>query len=65
MPVKPGAHTVNFSVFAGLGGKARAQLSSGAPVKGRFAVAIAPAPATTHVDPNTGRIVVGPYTTVP
>jgi hypothetical protein len=59
VPVKPGAHTVNFLVAADLAGKARARLSSGSPLAGRFAVMVAPAPATTHVDPNTGRVVPG------
>ncbi len=56
MPVKPGPHTVAYSVFAGLAGKAKAQLSSGAPAKGSFSVVVAPAPAKRHVNPSTGRI---------
>jgi hypothetical protein len=61
VPVKPGAHTVHFTVAAGLAGRARAvaNLGSGAAVQGSFTVTVAPAPATTHVDPNTGRVVVG------
>jgi hypothetical protein len=59
VPVKPGAHTVNFYVAAGLGGRAKAQLSSGGAVRGQFAVNIAPAPPSTHVDPATGRVVSG------
>jgi hypothetical protein len=67
VPVKPGAHTVDFTVAAGLAGRAKAvaDLSTGAPVQGRFTVTIAPAPATTHVDPSTGRVVVGAYPTTP
>jgi hypothetical protein len=67
VPVKPGAHTVHFTVAAGLAGKARAvaDLSTGAAVQGTFAVTVAPAPATTHVDPNTGRVVVGAFPATP
>lgn len=60
VPVKPGAHTVTYTIAAGLGGKARAELASGAPVTGRFDVQIAGAPALNHVDPATGKVVVGP-----
>jgi len=59
IPVKPGAHTVTYTVAAGLAGKARAQLASGGPVAGRFNVEIAGAPAVTHVDPITGKVVNG------
>jgi hypothetical protein len=59
VPVKPGAHTVNFRVAADLAGKAKTGLASGSPLGGRFAVYVTPAPATTHVDPNTGRVVLG------
>jgi hypothetical protein len=37
----------------------------GAPVQGRFAVNIAPAPPSTHVDPATGHVVPGPFPLVP
>jgi hypothetical protein len=59
VPVKPGAHTVHFRVAAGLSGRAHAQLASGGPVQGQFAVDIAPAPPTTYVDPATGRVLEG------
>jgi hypothetical protein len=65
VPVKPGAHTVDYVVSAGLAGHAQARLPSGAPVRGRFAVDVAPAPALTHVDPNTGRIAPGPFPATP
>jgi hypothetical protein len=65
VPVKPGTHTVRFAVAAGLAGRARAALSSGGAVQGRFNVDIAPAPPTTHVDPSTGKIVAGALPTVP
>jgi hypothetical protein len=65
VPVKPGVHILNFTVAAGLAGRARAALTSGGPVTGRFAVHVAPAPATTHVDPATGRVVAGVRPAVP
>lgn len=65
MPVKPGLHTVNFTVAAGLAGKARAQLTNGAVPTGHFTVDIAPQPAANHVDPETGQIVGGAYPPAP
>jgi hypothetical protein len=65
VPVKPGAHTVHFYVAAGLSGKAKAQLSSGGAVQGQFAVNIAPAPPSTHVDPATGRVTAGAEPALP
>jgi hypothetical protein len=65
MPVKPGLHTVDFTVAAGLAGKARAQLADGALPTGHFTVDIAPQPPANHVDPNTGQIVSGAYPLVP
>jgi hypothetical protein len=61
VPVKAGDYTVNYTVSAGLAGKSKAQLSSGAPVQGHFTVAIAGTPAGKFVDPSTGRIVTGTY----
>jgi hypothetical protein len=63
MPVKAGVHTVNFTVAAGLAGKAKAQLAAGGPVQGSFTADIAPRPPDRHIDPNTGRIVAGAYPT--
>jgi hypothetical protein len=65
VPVKPGAHTVNFLVAAGLSGKAKVRVASGGPLGGRFTVNVAPAPATTHVDPATGRVVAGAAPAIP
>ena len=59
MPLKPGMHTVSYTVDAGLAGKAKAVLASGGPVKGHFTVDISSAPPAMHVDPSTGRIVPG------
>jgi hypothetical protein len=61
VPVKAGNYTVDYSVSAGLAGKAKAQLSSGAPVQGHLSVTIAGTPANKFVDPSTGRIVTGTY----
>lgn len=58
-PVKPGAHTVNYRIAAGLAGKSKVRLIAGTQVAGRFAVYVAPAPPLTHVDPNSGRVVAG------
>ena len=58
-PVKPGAHLVHYIVAAGLAGKARASTQNGAPVRGTFAVQIAPARRPTHVNPNTGKVEAG------
>jgi hypothetical protein len=60
-PVKPGLHRISYTVSAGLNGKAQAQLAGGKTPTGSFAVYIAGRPPLTHVDPETGRIVPGPY----
>jgi hypothetical protein len=61
VPVKAGKYTVSFALAAGLSGRATAVLHSGGAVHGRFAVNIAPAPPTTHVDPRTGKIATGAF----
>jgi hypothetical protein len=65
VPVKAGSYTVHYTVAAGLAGKAKARLSSGAPVQGQFAVDIAPAPGPTHVNPSTGHVEGGQFPAVP
>ena len=65
VPVKAGTHTVRFAVSAGLAGKAKARLASGAAVRGQFKVDIAAAPPRTHVDPATGRVVAGSFSATP
>lgn len=65
VPVKAGSYTVHYAVAAGLAGKAKARLASGAAVDGQFAVEIKPAPALKHVNPNTGRVEVGQFPTTP
>lgn len=64
-PVKSGNHGVLYAVAGGLGGKARAQLPSGAPVAGHFDVEIAPAPPVNHVNPETGVVEAGPNPVAP
>jgi hypothetical protein len=67
-PVKAGLHRIDFIVDAGLNGNARARVSrSGAlegegrlPV-GHFTVAIAGRPPRRYVNPETGRVQLGPY----
>jgi hypothetical protein len=61
VPVKPGVHSVDFRVAAGLAGKAKAELPSGGPVQGHFTVYIASVPPARHVNPNTGQVVPGPF----
>ncbi|HXD53253.1 MAG TPA: hypothetical protein VN618_00725 [Solirubrobacteraceae bacterium] len=65
VPVKSGSYTVRYSVAAGLAGKAKAQLAGGGPASGSFRVQIAGAPAVTHVDPKTGKVVPGVYPVSP
>ncbi len=65
VPVKAGSYTVHYTVAAGLSGKAKARLSTGAPVQGQFAVDIASAPKVTHVNPATGRVEVGQFPASP
>lgn len=61
-PVRAGAHTVHWSVAAGVYGKAKAVSNGGTP-KGSFVVHVAPEPVKTHVDPETGAVVKGPAPT--
>jgi hypothetical protein len=60
-PVKPGAQRLSYRVYAGLNGRAKAELADGAPPAGSFAVRIAERPPQTHVDPTTGKVVAGPF----
>lgn len=61
MPVKAGAHTVHLAVAAGLAGNAKAALSAGGAVTRSLSANVAPEPPLTHVDPNTGKVVPGPF----
>jgi hypothetical protein len=65
VPVKAGSYTVHYAVAAGLAGKAKARLVTGAAVDGQFAVEIKPAPALKHVNPSTGRVEVGQFPAIP
>ncbi len=60
-PVKPGLYTVHYTIAAGLAGRSRARLASGAIPHGHFKVAIAPRPPATHVNPQTGKVEPGRY----
>jgi hypothetical protein len=64
-PVRSGVHTVHFTIAAGVNGKAHAQLGNGSPPTGHFTVRVAPVPAATHVDPQTGQVVSGTFPSVP
>jgi hypothetical protein len=61
-PVKPGVHTVAYRVYAGLNGRAQAQLAGGGAPTGSFTVDIASRPPHTHVNPQTGKVAAGMYT---
>jgi hypothetical protein len=65
VPVKAGIYTVRYRIAAGLSGKAKAQLAGGGPAQGQLTASIAPAPANTHVDPSTGRVVAGTFPQIP
>ncbi len=60
-PVKSGLYTVHYTIAAGLAGRSRARLASGAIPHGHFKVAIAPRPPATHVNPETGQVEPGGY----
>jgi hypothetical protein len=55
--VSGGRHVVAWQVAAGLNGKARAVTRHGGAPQGTFTVRIGVAPARTHVDPTTGKVV--------
>ncbi len=58
-PAQTGTHEVQWTVAAGLNGKAVARSSSGARPAGSFTVRVSDAPAQAHVDPDTGKVVAG------
>ncbi|HEY5192777.1 MAG TPA: hypothetical protein VIJ39_02750 [Solirubrobacteraceae bacterium] len=60
-PVKAGTHTVHYTVAAGVDGKALARLARGGLATGSMTASIAPAPARTHVNPETGLVAPGPH----
>ncbi len=64
-PVKAGLYTVHYTVAAGLAGKAKAERPGGGRVQGQLTADIAPAPPARHVNPATGRVVLGAYPIVP
>jgi len=60
VPVKPGTYTLHFAYAAGLAGKSKVRLAVGTR-RGSVAVHIAGKPPATHVNPETGKVVPGPY----
>jgi hypothetical protein len=64
-PLKPGTHTIHYTIAAGLAGKAKAQLASGRPVQGRLTAQISSAPPLRHVNPATGRVEPGAAPAIP
>jgi hypothetical protein len=64
-PIISGAHTITYTVAAGLNGKAHAESQSGQSVTGHFNVNIASVPYVTHVDPETGGVVPGSVPILP
>jgi len=64
-PVKAGRYTVHYAIAAGLAGKAKAERPGGGRVQGQLTADIAPAPPARHVNPATGRVVLGAYPIVP
>jgi hypothetical protein len=60
-PVRAGVHTVDYTVAAGLAGKAQALSANGGPVRGALTADIASSPPLTRVNPDTGQVVAGTY----
>ncbi|HTY98060.1 MAG TPA: hypothetical protein VMB91_13530 [Solirubrobacteraceae bacterium] len=60
VPVKPGTYTLHFAYAAGVAGKSKVRLAVGSR-RGAIIVHIAGKPPSTHVNPETGRVVPGPY----
>jgi hypothetical protein len=56
-PIKPGVHTVNYRVAAGLNGKAKAIQPDGGVPEGSFTVRVSGKPAQASVDPKTGKVI--------
>jgi hypothetical protein len=59
-PVKPGTYTIHFDYAAGLSGKSKVRVAIGSQ-RGAITVHIAGKPPATHVNPETGKAVPGPY----
>lgn len=62
-PVKAGAQAVHYAIAAGLDGKAVAKLADGRRASGTFNVRVAPKPRGSHVNGETGALLVGPSPT--
>jgi hypothetical protein len=61
LPVVSGTKTIHYEISAGLHGRAKAELASGASANGSFTVHIAAAPPNKHVNPETGAVSQGAY----
>lgn len=66
VPVKAGQHELHYELAAGLAGKAKAAPPSGGrALKGVLTADIASSPPSRHVDPSTGRVVAGQFSSEP
>jgi hypothetical protein len=61
-PVLAGMHRIDYTIAAGLNGKARAQLVGGGVPQGSFTVQVADVPSQATVDPATGKVIRHPGT---
>ena len=57
VPVVAGTHELEYTVAAGLNGKAKARTSGGGRPGGTFTVEVADTPAQATVDPETGAVI--------
>lgn len=57
VPVVSGTHEIEYTVAAGLNGKAKARTSNGGRPGGTFTVEVADDPAQATVDPETGEVI--------
>jgi hypothetical protein len=60
VPVKAGTYTLHFAYAAGVSGKSKVHVVLGSQ-RGAITVHIAPKPPATHVNPETGKVLPGPY----
>jgi len=60
VPVKSGTYTLHFAYAGGLSGKSKVRLAAGSQ-RGSITVHIAGRPPATHVNPETGKVIPGPY----
>jgi hypothetical protein len=58
-PVKAGRQRVEYALAAGIDGRATTTLPGGGRTAGTLVAQVAPAPPSTHVNPQTGQIAAG------